>query len=249
MSIFVKKGEKLIKKEIDKGTLKKALLIFVGEWCPHCEAFLQSFKESVRILALYGVHIVFVYVPQPPVLQNWRDPTLTEYKSAEEKLAGWGIDVNQPKVSLTMLGSSPDLRRAEVNSLPVAIAVKDGKEVFRGEGSSLVQTLDMRALPTLVDFASILNDDAAQTPDEADKGSESSDEKGSKGKRKKGDKGRRRNDYKKGRASAFGSTSVNREAASHATKLLNEGRSFYTRGTPSESHRSDSQRTGCSCRL
>ncbi len=139
-----KVGEKLSKmQQLSQDKLKKAVIFFFGVWCVACEALLKKFAATIDFLRLYGVNVVFVAIPQPDSMKNWKEPTMDDYKAAETKLASYGIDLSYKKIQLVMLGDKVTLAKNGIEGLPVVIVVKNGKESFRTYGDQAVKAFNL----------------------------------------------------------------------------------------------------------
>ncbi|MBR1944303.1 MAG: redoxin domain-containing protein [Alphaproteobacteria bacterium] len=75
--------------------LKKTIIIFFGDWCPHCQHFLTSFAKYIPQLTSSGIKIIFVGVPSINVIQNWQNPTTSDYEKAQQNLQSFGINPEQ----------------------------------------------------------------------------------------------------------------------------------------------------------
>lgn len=138
--VYQKENSDLIKKYMSESDLKKTLVIFTARWCPYCQNFLKDFSKSCKALELKNVNVLFVVVPDIGTLQNWKNPDMTEYKNTEGEFAKYEIKVSD-RVKILMLGDQTSLSSMGIDGLPVAIAIKDGHEQFRGIGESGVSGL------------------------------------------------------------------------------------------------------------
>ena len=148
----------LKKKAISSSDLKKAVVIFFGEWCPHCNQFLTQFARHISLLESAGISVILVDVPTIERLKNWQDPNVDEFNAAENKIASYNIPLSHKGIYVTMIGSREILAECGVEGLPVLVAVKDGKEMFRTSGSSAMQKMDLNNNNVLQQFLSIWTD-------------------------------------------------------------------------------------------
>jgi hypothetical protein len=251
LSVFGKKGDGLEKMEI-KRLLKRAIVICVGDWCPHCANFLGAFSKYTEALRLYGINIVFVHIPTLEVLSNWHDPTLADYQSADAKLQQFGIKADSPEVKsnpagifLVMLGSKDTLTKINVSSLPTTIGSQDQKECFRYVGEEALRALDLSNPDTLTNLLKTFNQSTAEKDDKDadDTSKKGADKKGrSKKGKSKGSAAKKSGSSKEANAK---SGPIDKIGASRATQLLNEGKSPDTSAERNKPHSSH----GCSCFL
>ncbi|MDR1034870.1 MAG: hypothetical protein LBL32_02965 [Holosporales bacterium] len=248
--VFIKKGNQLSKSELTQNSLLgKAVVICVGDWCPHCANFLNTFAKYIEILRMYGINIIFLHVPSLEILGNWRDPTMEDYQSAEGKLQQYGIKADSPEsktkpagVYLVMLGSKDALAKVNVSSLPTAIGSNNGRECFRHVGEDAVRSLCLSNPDILTNILKIFNKDSKGIDDSSKKGTppKKGPAKGLKGRAKKSE------DFKKSSIMSGMFGPVDRNKASKATQFLNDGVSsiLWSRSPPIQ-HTS----RGCSCYL
>jgi thiol-disulfide isomerase/thioredoxin len=145
----------LEKRTLSTADLKKAVVVFFGDWCPHCEKFLGRFSGQLHLLTEKGVRIIFVGIPSVEALkQPWKDPTPAEYEIYDSKLRTHGIRLGD-QVSLCALGDRVTLGKAAVEGLPAVLAVKEGAERFRGVGQDGLNKLDLADARTLEQFLAI----------------------------------------------------------------------------------------------
>ncbi|MDR0744335.1 MAG: peroxiredoxin family protein [Holosporales bacterium] len=205
VTVFYQRDQKLVKKNISQDKLKKAVVVFFGDWCPHCDNFLKVFAKNVEPLRKYGVHITFVNIPAIDKLRKWKDPTLDEFNMAENKISSYGISLKDG-VEVAVLGDIATLSRVDIEGLPVLVAVKKGKEQYRVVGENGAEKLNFGSTEVLMNFLAIWDDRSAdkaleepkdeedtiidETPkkEKADEGKKS---KGSKSKKSKNKRGRK----------------------------------------------------------
>jgi thiol-disulfide isomerase/thioredoxin len=154
-SFYFLDGKKLVKKSINSNSLRKTVLIFFGDWCPHCDAFLQNFANDVNILKSSGVTVIFVSVPSIERLKNWSDPSVEDFKTAEGKVSSYGIKLDKEKVFVTTIGDKSVLSSCGIEGLPVLVAVKNGKEAFRTVGEKATHVMDLSDQKILKQFLEI----------------------------------------------------------------------------------------------
>lgn len=166
-SVFYQQGNSVVKRNISQEKLEKAVLVFFGDWCPHCHKFMSSFANAKNLepLVKYGINVIFINIPSVDKLRKWEDPTLDEFNAVENKVSGYinpdGVGVSlTDQVSVTLLGDVATLQKSGIDGLPVVVAVKDGKEYYRGVGESCISKLQFTELNVLMDFLDIWNDKA-----------------------------------------------------------------------------------------
>jgi thiol-disulfide isomerase/thioredoxin len=152
---FLSNEQKIVKRQINGSLTEKAIVIFWGEWCPHCETCLKTFSPYFEILRLAGIKTIFVHVPTMEVLKNWRDPTVDDFNEAKNKLTSCGVTLVDNWVFLTMIGDKSVLSGCAVTSLPVMIAIKDNREVCRVVGVNAVQKINLSNPDTFRKFLGI----------------------------------------------------------------------------------------------
>jgi thiol-disulfide isomerase/thioredoxin len=168
-SFYFSDGKKLVKKSINSGSLHKTVIMFFGDWCPHCDTFLKNFANDVDILKSHGVTMVFVAVPSIDKLKNWKDPSVEDFKAAEDKISSYGIKLDKEKVFVVMIGDKSVLPSCGVDGLPVLVAVAHGKERFRSVGEKAVHVMNLSDQETLRQFLEIWGKDKTETMDDTPK--------------------------------------------------------------------------------
>ncbi|MDR0695506.1 MAG: redoxin domain-containing protein [Holosporales bacterium] len=202
----------LAKRNLSSSDLKKAVIVFFGDWCPHCERFLGRFSGQLHRLTKKGIKIIFIGVPSVETLKKeWKDPTNEEYKVYASKLQNHNIKIAD-NVMLCALGDRVTLGRESIEGLPAVLAVKDGKEQYRGVGQDGLEKLDLSRDNILEQFLAIWDDNKGKDEDKSEKQEESKEKRGGK-KQKAGGATR----WKAG----GGRSVVNRAKASAATEALN----------------------------
>lgn len=156
---FKDKGSKLIKRSINQEHLKKAVVVFFGDWCPHCNVFLRAFAPHVELLRLSGVTTIFVAIPSIDKLRNWRDPNINEFNIAENKVASYNITLKTNRTFVTMIGDKSVLTTCGIEGLPVFVAVHDGKEKCRFVGEKAIQRINLSDPNVLKQFLAIWDED------------------------------------------------------------------------------------------
>lgn len=235
-SLYVQEAS-LSKQNISQDDLKKAVVVFFGDWCPHCDSFLKSFSKNVELLRLAGVNVIFINVPSIDRLKNWKEPTVDEFNAAENKIASYGIKLSNKKVFVGLLGDRITLAKSGIEGLPVVIAVKDGREYFRGVGESGVSKLNLSDQAVLKQFLEIWDKEPKETNAAKDTGKSQKSSVSKKNRAHKSvasSKGRKSNakptKNKFGQKSSatgynkshYGNIDINIEEAAHATNLLND---------------------------
>lgn len=81
----------LYKTQLDSKSLQKAIVIFFGDWCPHCANFLNSLSRYLNQLISSGIKIIFISVPSIERIQNWQTPSIADYNEAQQKLRSFNI--------------------------------------------------------------------------------------------------------------------------------------------------------------
>lgn len=89
------KNGRLHRSQLDSKSLRKAIIIFFGDWCPHCAHFLTSFVKYINQLTASGIKIIFIGVPSIERIQNWQSPTISDYNESQQKLQSFGINPEQ----------------------------------------------------------------------------------------------------------------------------------------------------------
>ena len=231
--IYVQESS-LSKQYINHEDLKKSVVVFFGDWCPHCDSFLKSFSKNVELLRLAGVKVIFINVPSIERLKNWKEPTVDEFNVAENKIASYGIKLSHRDVFVGLLGDRVTLAKSGVEGLPVVLAIKEGKEYFRGVGESGVNKLNLSDQAILKQFLQIWDKEKKVDNDKPKKSYLSSPKKqyGQKSdkfssKSKKNRKNKQNFGKKKFvsiatyNKSHYGNLSVDMDAAFYETQILN----------------------------
>lgn len=156
---FFQEGKKLVKRFISVDNLKKSLVIFFGDWCPHCKTFLTAFSKSIELLRLSGINIIFIAVPTIDKLRDWKDPNIDDFNNAENKIASFGIKLSHKQTFVTLIADRMILANCGIEGLPVIIAVKNGEERYRAVGENAIRKLDLSNQNTLQQFLEIWDDD------------------------------------------------------------------------------------------
>jgi thiol-disulfide isomerase/thioredoxin len=165
-TVYYQQGQSLVKRNISQDKLEKGIVIFFGDWCPHCENFLKTFSSSIEPLRKYGIHITFVNIPSIDRLRNWQEPTLDEFNAAENKISSYGISLTKG-VEVAILGDVSTLSKTGIDGLPVFIALKNGKERYRGVGENCSAKLNFNNLDILMNFLDIWDHKAIKEQKEA----------------------------------------------------------------------------------
>ena len=154
MSAFYNKSGNLVKQDISYDDLQKAVVIFFGDWCPHCHKFLTAFSQHVSKLTLKGIKVILLNVPSVEKLKNWQEPTMQDYQKAIQELNSCGVNLGN-NVEMVLLGDRVALSKIGVSGLPVFLAIKNAKEYFRGVGSNGVSKLKLSDPNVLQQFLNI----------------------------------------------------------------------------------------------
>ena len=143
----------LQKMRLDSARLKKAVIIFFGDWCPACGQFIPQFAQNINALVAAGVKIIFVWVPPQNRLtvSTWQVPTQQDYSDASNKLTSLGVHLDS-SVELMLLGELDELRKNGIDSLPVLLAVNNSKEVFRGGADNSLDKVNFTDQNSLTQF-------------------------------------------------------------------------------------------------
>lgn len=157
-SVFLYEKNILVKRDISYDVLKKAVIIFFGDWCPHCHKFITEFSKHIATLTKHGINVIFLHVPSVERLQNWQDPTTQDYQAVVQKLNSYGITPSK-NVKTVLLGSRIALSQIGISGLPVFLAIKNSKEYFRGIGDSGVSKLQLSDPSVLKQFLEIWGQD------------------------------------------------------------------------------------------
>ena len=169
---------------LDSKTLKKAVVIFFGDWCPNCARFLTGLSKYLNQLVQDGIRIIFIGVPSPETLQDWRSPKITDYNSAKEKLRSYNIVLeqldpkgydsngnpksNNRKVELVLLGDEDVLNRNAIDSLPTMLVIRDSNEQFRGSSDNSLDIVNFESPSAMQQFKEIWNEEDADDEDDDD---------------------------------------------------------------------------------
>jgi len=167
--------------------LQKAIVIFFGDWCPNCAKFLTSLSKYLNQLISSGIKIVFISVPSIERIQNWQNPSISDYNEARNKLRSFNIDLTQldpdsydaagnpnnrkdKKVELLLLGDNYSLSDNDIDSLPVMIAVHNSIEQFRGGSDNSLDVVNFEDPTAMRQFQEIWrnNDDDEDDEDDED---------------------------------------------------------------------------------
>lgn len=146
----------LYKTNLNANDLQRAIIIFFGDWCPHCSRFLKNFSKSIPALTQAGLKIIFIGVPSVDRLQNWRDPTESDYNENMQKLNGFGVQMGN-NMELVLLGNSNSLRDNAVDSLPTMMAISNGKECFRGGADNSIERAEFKNNDEVNQFLQVFN--------------------------------------------------------------------------------------------
>jgi thiol-disulfide isomerase/thioredoxin len=238
-SIFYRVGTGLEKRSISGNDLRKAVVVFFGDWCPHCEKFLKKFSGEINMLTSRGIKVIFIGVPSVNALKNWKDPTIDDHSKYVEKLRSHGIGASS-NVDITALGDRVTLGKASVEGLPAVLAIKDGKEYYRGVGQGGLAKLDFSNGDTLKQFLSIWDPD--EKTDESAK--EETKQKKKYGKKEKREKA---GAWKKGVRRKRSPMGVDLEKASHATAMLNSISQNWPYKNPASATANKKDRVPCGC--
>ena len=252
LSVFAKKGDKLEKMKLDP-LLKKAVVVCIGDWCPHCANFLSAFAKYVEVLQLYGINVVFLGVPSLEDLNTNREQTTSDYDKAKAKLELYGIRADSPEaesepagIYFVLVPDKDGLGKIGVSALPRVIGSKDSKECWSHVGEEAVQALNLSIPENLTRVLKTFD----KSVDDKDTDKAATKKDGSKKKKdhakggKSGSKGAA--DSKKHGGKGGKSGPVDKTEASRLTRLLNEGKE------PTLSPRQSSKQhpvSGCSCSL
>lgn len=163
MSVFYNENGNLVKRNISYDDLQKTVVIFFGNWCPHCHKFLTGFAKDISKITEKGVKVILISVPSVEKLKNWNDPTTQDYNTTISGLNSWGINPST-NVEIVLLGDRVALSKAGVSGLPVFIAVKQAKEYFRGVGSAGVAKINLSDPNILKQFLDIWDEDKKDEP-------------------------------------------------------------------------------------
>ncbi|MDR1332843.1 MAG: thioredoxin family protein [Holosporales bacterium] len=174
-------GGNLKKQTIQQKDMKKAVVIFYGDWCPHCDTLLASFAQYMGLLRQHGINVIFVHVPQGDKLG--KQPTADDYNQAVQKVTVHGIALDGSTAYVAIVADQATLAKTGITGLPVLLILKNGKEQFRGIGQDAIQQMNLGDPVTQGQFLEIFK--AADESDDSDKKGD-----GQKGKGKGGAKGK-----------------------------------------------------------
>ena len=152
--VFYQENGNLVKRDISYDDLQKAIVIFFGDWCPHCHKFLTEFSQHIGKLTSQGIKVILINVPSVEKLKSWQDPTMQDYQSAIQELNACGINTAD-NIDVVLLGDRMALSKVGVSGLPVFLAIKNAKEYFRGIGSNGVSKLQLADPSVLGQFLDI----------------------------------------------------------------------------------------------
>ena len=162
--VYYQNGKNLALEQISHDDLKKAVVVFFGEWCPHCDNFLKIFSKQLEFLRLYKVNVIFIHVPSIDRLKDYEKElsfkyTPDEFNQAENKISAYGINLSKKKTNVALLGDRVSLGKNGIEGLPVVIAIRDGKECFRAVGENTSAKLDFSNEEVLKNFLAIWDED------------------------------------------------------------------------------------------
>lgn len=161
-SVYYNESGELAKRDISFDDLKKTVVIFSGDWCPYCHNFLTNFSQYINTLNSKGIKIIIVNVPSIDKLRNFVAPTTDDYNEVKSKLESYGINFSS-MTKLALLGEKATLARNGIEGLPVFIAIKNGKEYFRGIGQTGVSKLQLSNQTVLKQFLEIWDEEVDQS--------------------------------------------------------------------------------------
>lgn len=167
--VFFFENNALVKRDISYDDLKKSVVIFFGDWCPHCHKFLTEFSKHIATLAKSAINVVFLHIPSVEKLKNWQEPSVQDYQSVVQKLSSYGINSSASNVKIVLLGERTVLSQLGISGLPIFLAVKNAKEYFRGVGDSGVSKLQLSDPDTLKQFLEIWGKDESSKADHNEK--------------------------------------------------------------------------------
>lgn len=174
--VFFFENNALVKRDISYDDLKKSVIIFFGDWCPHCHKFLTEFSKYIATLAKSGINVIFLHVPSIEKLRNWQDPSVQDYQAVIQKLSSYGIG-SASNIKVVLLGERTALSQLGISGLPVFLAVKNAKEYFRGVGDSGVSKLKLSDPNILKQFLEIWGNDKNNKASENERKSDKKPEK------------------------------------------------------------------------
>lgn len=152
---------RLYKMRLNSQDLQKAIIIFFGDWCPHCSRFLGNFSRNMPSLTQAGVKIIFIGVPSIDRLQNWREPTDADFNEHFQKLSSFGIQLGNNS-ELVLLGDKASLNNNVVDSLPTMMAVSNGRECFRGGADNSIEKVEFNNQDAIGQFLQVFNSFGSQ---------------------------------------------------------------------------------------
>ena len=177
---------------LDSKSLKKAVVIFFGDWCPNCARFLTGLSKYLNQLVQDGIRIIFIGVPSPETLQDWKSPTITDYNSAKDKLRSYNIVLeqldpkgydsngnpksNNRKVELVLLGDEEVLNKNAIDSLPTMLVIRDSNEQFRGSSDNSLDIVNFESPSAMQQFKEIWNEEDEDDEDDDDDRDEDEDD-------------------------------------------------------------------------
>ena len=229
--VYYQNGKELSLEQISNDDSKKAVIVFFGEWCPHCDNFLKIFSKQLEFLRLYKVNVIFIHVPSIDRLKDYEKElsfkyTPDEFNQAENKISAYGIKLSKKKMKVALLGDRVSLGKNGIEGLPVVIAIRDGKECFRAVGENTSAKLDFSNEEVLKNFLAIWDDDVNVIAEEKESAAASaetpkSSKHGKKGKKQeKSDKKEKKSKHvREGHLSTDG---VDVAKAKDVTRLLND---------------------------
>ncbi len=217
-SVYYNETSKLVKRDISFNDLKKTVIIFSGDWCPYCHNFLTNFSQYIKDLNSKGIKIIIVNVPSIDKLKNFVTPTIDDYNEVKSKLESYGITFSS-MTKLAILGEKATLARNGIEGLPVFIAVKNGKEYFRGVGQSGISKLQLSNQTVLKQFLEIW-DEKVEQPDSDKKPTKITSQKKEKTNHKQQHSKASKINKKKAKETKIKSK-VDISASKNATELLN----------------------------
>lgn len=153
-SVYYNESGNLTKRDISVDDLQKTVVIFSGNWCPYCHNFINSFAKYIKDLNARGIKVVIVDVPSVDKLRDSNPPTIDDYNESKSRLEESGIRFSA-NTKLAIIGESAALARNGIEGLPVVIAVKTGREYFRGVGQTGVSKLNLSDQNVLKQFLEI----------------------------------------------------------------------------------------------
>jgi thiol-disulfide isomerase/thioredoxin len=191
-NVFEEKGGRLSRLSLSGDAIKKCVVVFIGDWCPHCEKFISTFAHSIDLLKSNGVKILFLAVPSIDRLRNWREPTIADYESVKQKVTSFGVRLGNG-VQIVLLGDGATLARSGVEGLPVFLAIDEGKEKFRGTGEGSLSKVNLSDENVRNEFLEIWGKKAEQkdaAPSKRDDFNEAGTQKKAKSRGTSGEKGK-----------------------------------------------------------